>query len=467
MITKREKELSNIMIVVQIVLTLLLFLVTGLFFPQHKHHINNTIALLTQIAIVWSVFLHKLKLGTIFRAQSIASMLRGYMVTVFFGCFFLFQEVLIISHFRHIAYSLEFIELFGVINLLGLISFKLLFHRIMLILRKNGFNSRNIVIIADSTSVLFIDSFIKAKDWGYHLVSIITTDKDLKKHFKKTHLVTGFEMLKSYIHCNPIDDIFYCLPIDDNQFNVEQLINEMDQIGVTLHIMQQATVNKKYSFIKENFILNRSFITHKTVTDKYFELKIKEFFDIIFSVIILFTISPLLALIAILIKKEDGGPVFFKQERIGLNGRRFRCYKFRTMVVNAEELLGHLADRNEADGPTFKIVNDPRITKIGRFLRKTSLDELPQFYNVLKGEMSVVGPRPPLLREVKQYEQVQLRRLSMKPGITCTWQVWGRHKVSFVEWMQMDLDYIDKWSIILDIKIILATIAVVFKADGQ
>ena len=176
---------------------------------------------------------------------------------------------------------------------------------------------------------------------------------------------------------------------------------------------------------------------------------------------------PLLILIALLIKLEDGGPVLFKQERIGLNGRRFTCYKFRSMVMNAEELITDLLDMNESDGPTFKIENDPRITKIGRILRKTSLDELPQFYNVIKGEMAVVGPRPPLLREVRQYERSQLRRLSMKPGITCKWQVWGRNKVSFKEWMRMDLDYIDHWSLALDIKIMFATIGVILKANGQ
>jgi lipopolysaccharide/colanic/teichoic acid biosynthesis glycosyltransferase len=137
------------------------------------------------------------------------------------------------------------------------------------------------------------------------------------------------------------------------------------------------------------------------------------------------------------------------------------------MILNAESMVEELQHQNESDGPTFKIENDPRITKIGKFLRKTSLDEFPQFFNVIKGEMSVVGPRPPLLSEVKQYEKYQLRRLSMKPGITCIWQVSGRNSISFKEWMQMDLDYIDNWSVWLDMKIILKTITVVFKANGQ
>ena len=157
----------------------------------------------------------------------------------------------------------------------------------------------------------------------------------------------------------------------------------------------------------------------------------------------------------------------FKQMRIGRNGRRFKCYKFRSMVINAEELKAKLMAQNEADGPVFKIDKDPRVTKVGHIIRKLSLDELPQFLNVLRGEMSIVGPRPPLKSEVLQYERSQLRRLSMKPGITGSWQVWGRHTVTFEEWMKMDLDYIDNWSIWLDLRIMFATVGVMLKATGR
>jgi lipopolysaccharide/colanic/teichoic acid biosynthesis glycosyltransferase len=170
--------------------------------------------------------------------------------------------------------------------------------------------------------------------------------------------------------------------------------------------------------------------------------------------------------IAILIK-SDGGPVFFLQKRSGLNGRQFYCYKFRTMVVNAENLQSSLISQNEQKGPVFKIKNDPRITKVGQFLRKTSLDEIPQFINVLKGEMSVVGPRPPIPSEVKQYERWQNRRLSMKPGITCIWQVSGRNNIPFDQWMKMDMQYIDTWSLKLDFVILLKTLRTVVSGEGQ
>jgi lipopolysaccharide/colanic/teichoic acid biosynthesis glycosyltransferase len=169
-----------------------------------------------------------------------------------------------------------------------------------------------------------------------------------------------------------------------------------------------------------------------------------------------------------IIKIGSKGPVFFRQERIGLRGRKFRLYKFRTMVVDAESQLKILKARNEADGPVFKIKEDPRITRVGKLLRKTGLDELPQLFNVVRGEMSLIGPRPPLEEEVKQYERWQLRRLSVKPGITCTWQIIpDRHDVSFEEWMELDLNYIDNWNLFKDLGLFFKTVRTFFMAGGH
>jgi lipopolysaccharide/colanic/teichoic acid biosynthesis glycosyltransferase len=177
--------------------------------------------------------------------------------------------------------------------------------------------------------------------------------------------------------------------------------------------------------------------------------------------------SPLFLFIGLAIKLEDGGPVLFKQVRVGRYGRQFKCLKFRTMVVDAEERKQKLLALNEQDGPVFKIRNDPRITKVGRLLRKTSLDELPQFVNVLYGDMSIVGPRPPIPSEVKQYKRSLYRRLSINPGITCIWQVSGRNNIPFDKWMEMDMQYIDNWSLRLDFIIMLKTFRVIFVGNGQ
>lgn len=193
----------------------------------------------------------------------------------------------------------------------------------------------------------------------------------------------------------------------------------------------------------------------------------KRLFDIFFSGAVLLLIAPLLALIALAVKLDSPGPVFYLSERIGKKGRVFRCMKFRTMVQDAEKRRAEILHMNERDGVLFKITNDPRITRTGRFLRKYSLDELPQFFNVLRGDMSVVGPRPPIASEVREYKLSHLRRLHVTPGITGLWQVQGRQDPSFASYVSLDVTYIDNWSIWLDFKIILRTIGVVFAGTGS
>lgn len=193
----------------------------------------------------------------------------------------------------------------------------------------------------------------------------------------------------------------------------------------------------------------------------------KRSFDVMFSTLFLLVFSPLLLIIAIAVKLDSPGPAFYRSERIGKKGRVFRCIKFRTMVRDAEGRRAELAHMNERDGVLFKISNDPRITNVGRFLRKYSLDELPQFFNVLKGDMSVVGPRPPIASEVKEYKLSHLRRLDVTPGITGLWQVQGRQDPSFASYVSMDVNYIDNWSIWLDFKIIVRTVGVIFAGTGS
>lgn len=189
----------------------------------------------------------------------------------------------------------------------------------------------------------------------------------------------------------------------------------------------------------------------------------KRIIDIIGSLAGLIFLSPLFLIVAILIKLEDPkGKVFFSQERNGKYPGTFKMYKFRSMVHNAEELLEKLKDQNEQTGPVFKMKEDPRITRVGKFIRKTSIDELPQLFNVLRGDMSLVGPRPPIPREVEQYTTYQMQRLGVKPGLTCLWQVGGRNSVDFDGWVELDIEYIKSRSLWLDIKLIIKTVFVLF-----
>ncbi|MBD7916450.1 sugar transferase [Clostridium sp. Sa3CUN1] len=188
----------------------------------------------------------------------------------------------------------------------------------------------------------------------------------------------------------------------------------------------------------------------------------KRIIDILGAVVGLIILSPILIIVSILIKLESKGPIIFSQKRVGLNGKEFNMYKFRSMVVNAEELKEKLAEKNEMSGPMFKIKDDPRITKVGKFIRKTSIDEIPQLFNVLMGEMSLVGPRPSLPNEVREFEPWMLKRLDVKPGLTCYWQVMGRNNIDFENWMKLDLQYVEDRSFLLDLKLIFKTLFVLF-----
>jgi exopolysaccharide biosynthesis polyprenyl glycosylphosphotransferase len=208
------------------------------------------------------------------------------------------------------------------------------------------------------------------------------------------------------------------------------------------------------------------YIHYLSVRSKPTQMLFKRAFDLVSSFVALMLLAPLFFIVAALIKLTSRGPIFFKQERVGLHGRAFHMLKFRSMVADAEALKARLAAQNEQGGPVFKIRRDPRITTVGRFIRKYSVDELPQLINVLRGEMSIVGPRPPIPSEVAKYEAWQRRRLSVRPGLTCVWQVSGRNEISFEEWMYLDMQYIDHWSLAQDFQLILKTVPVVLTGRG-
>lgn len=276
--------------------------------------------------------------------------------------------------------------------------------------------------------------------------------------------------ISTLIEENPIDEVIF----NDSSFDRNKLtsiIYSCLEIGVVFRMSSQLlNVAKTKSSIQ--YLDEIPFFTFQNTPDNYISLCAKAVIDFVFSFFVIICLSPVYLIIAIIIKIDSRGPVFFKQTRVGLRGREFQVYKFRSMIPNAEKVLKDInldvatGIENEQEGPVFKMKNDPRITKIGKFLRKTSLDELPQFFNVLKGDMSVVGPRPPIPSEVEQYERWQLRRLSMKPGITCIWQVSGRNNIPFHRWMKLDLQYIDTWSLKLDLMIVLKTIKTIIRRDG-
>jgi exopolysaccharide biosynthesis polyprenyl glycosylphosphotransferase len=208
------------------------------------------------------------------------------------------------------------------------------------------------------------------------------------------------------------------------------------------------------------------YIHYLSIRHRPVQLALKRLFDLVSSSVALALLSPLIVGVAIAVKLTSRGPILFKQVRVGQHGRRFNMLKFRSMVADAEELKARLMAHNEQTGPVFKMARDPRVTGVGRIIRKFSIDELPQLINVLRGEMSVVGPRPPVPSEVARYEAWQRRRLSVRPGLTCVWQVSGRNQISFEEWMYLDMQYIDHWTLAHDFQLILKTVPVVLTGRG-
>jgi len=261
-----------------------------------------------------------------------------------------------------------------------------------------------------------------------------------------------------------VDAILIAVEPEDMMLTVP-LFSLAEKMGVAVCLVSQM-YDPAVARCRMEFVRGRPVMVYRAVPENVLILVAKALVDRIGALCGLILLSPLMAVTALAIKIDSRGPVFFWQTRSGLNGRLFRLWKFRTMCCQAETMKEELRNLNEMSGPVFKVRNDPRVTTVGRILRRTSLDELPQLLNVLKGDMSLVGPRPPLPHEVAQYEPWQHRRLSVKPGVTCTWQVNGRNAIDFEDWMKMDLEYIDNWSLWKDAKILAQTLPAVIKGEG-
>lgn len=272
--------------------------------------------------------------------------------------------------------------------------------------------------------------------------------------------------LQTVLATQPVDEVFISLPMNRYGQLIENIVQLCQEQGIVVRVQPELSLSTR----SESYIGDLNgvpLVTVRSVPRDGWALMIKRLIDVVGAAGLLILLAPFLAVIAALIKIDSPGPSLFKQERVGLNKRRFQLLKFRTMVTGADQQQHRLEQLNEAGGPVFKIKDDPRITRVGRFLRRYSIDELPQLFNVLNGDMSLVGPRPLPLRDVERINvQWHKRRFSVKPGITCLWQVNGRSDVSFDRWVQMDLEYIDKWCLGLDVKILVKTLPVVLGGHG-
>jgi|JYMV01.1.fsa_nt_gi exopolysaccharide biosynthesis polyprenyl glycosylphosphotransferase len=301
--------------------------------------------------------------------------------------------------------------------------------------------------------------------WGYQVVGYLTTRQD-QDEASGLPILGALEELPQLLQTRIVaDEIIFSGAHRSNPQEFEAMIRLCEELGVRTRVAAEFFPTST-SRVSLEFLENLPLITYSTVPEHDVAIIAKRIVDFLVAAITLIVFSPLMLVTAGLVKSTSPGPVFYSQVRCGLYGRRFRLVKFRTMVDGAEDKLWEIMHLNEMEGPVFKMRNDPRVTSVGRFLRKFSVDELPQVWNVIKGEMSLVGPRAPLPEEVEHYETKQRRRLSVKPGITGLWQVSGRNDIDFHKWMELDLQYIDNWSFWLDIRIMLMTIPAVFTGRG-
>jgi exopolysaccharide biosynthesis polyprenyl glycosylphosphotransferase len=346
---------------------------------------------------------------------------------------------------------------------------KLLLRLMLGYARRRGYNTRFLLIVgARDKAGRFKELVESHADWGLKIVGFVLVDKTNRgEHFLGYPILGELENLVDICKERPIDEVIFCVP-KGFVVDAEAYLGELESLGVTVRMVldfyDMPMYRKEISYFHEDIPI----LTYHAKAFDAQQLFLKRMLDIVGALLGLLLLVVLYPFIAVAIKLDSPGPILFRQKRVGYNGRIFTCRKFRSMVASAEKQKQELADRNEMNGALFKIRDDPRVTRVGRFLRRTSLDEFPQFWNVLVGEMSLVGTRPPTRDEVEQYENWHRRRISIKPGLTGLWQVSGRsHINTFDDVVKLDLAYIDSWSLWLDLKVILKTIYVVLSRSGS
>lgn len=439
------------------------YLFTNILAPDYFKFTNDYIYMLLLVIPTWALLIKTTNLAQIPRSRSYMSIffrilnfnLIGFLVLLLYKHLFKFENF---SHF--------FILSFTVVNWFALFAVRVTTFKFAKSFRANGHNIHNLVVIADKDSEEIIDSILDHKEWGYRIMAIFSDSKHIRQTYSPMiRVLPERSNIRNFIKVDIIDEVLYCKKGVDLE-KIDSLIATCKELGITLKVKSNVTTLDIPS-TKLTHLERTPFLTFINTPNNSLGWAWKSISDFIIAATLLFFLSPLFVTVSLIIRLTSKGPAIFKQKRVGVHGRQFYIYKFRTMVQNAEQLKAKLAAMNESDGPTFKIKKDPRITAIGSFLRKTSIDELPQLINVLKGEMSLIGPRPPLPSEVSQYEDWQLRRLSVKPGITCTWQIIpNRNDVVFEKWMKLDIEYIEKWSLKEDMMLFFRTIKSVILNRG-
>lgn len=331
--------------------------------------------------------------------------------------------------------------------------------------RLRGRNQRLVIIVGTNKRAYdFANMIEERKELGYRLLGFIDDMVYLPREDIK--LLGPPEKFPDIVKNRVVDDVFIALPVKSYYEKLQKIVESAEENGIIIRYLSEL-FNTKIAQLKVEAFEHFSMLTITSGPQEGWQYLFKRLIDIIMASVFIVLTFPVMLLAVIAIKLSSPGPILFTQDRVGRNKRIFKLYKFRTMENNAEHMQLILESQNEMDGPVFKIKNDPRITKVGKYLRKWSIDEIPQLFNVLKGDMSLVGPRPLPVRDFNGIEQDwQRRRFSILPGITCTWQISGRNEIPYKDWIKMDMEYIDNWKLSRDLKILIKTIPAVMKGKG-
>ena len=356
--------------------------------------------------------------------------------------------------------------LFAVFSCLFLLTEKLALRLTSRYVRSHGFNYRTVLVVGTGPTALRIaDSVHGHRFWGFRILGFIRNGHPPEEPWPSRYPILGeIADIPRIVESSVVDDVIFAVHRRELD-RLEDLFLSLQEQGIRTRFAMDLFPHTRARIELEE-LDGMPLLSFATTPTSQLKLMLKRTLDVAVASLLLLIALPIVGMIALAIKLSSGGNVLFRQTRCGLNGRFFTLYKFRTMVKDAEERRLELMHLNEMNGPVFKLRSDPRVTFFGRFLRRYSLDELPQLWNVLRGDMSLVGPRPPIPEEVAKYQRWQRRRLAMKPGLTCLWQVSGRNNLDFDRWMQLDLEYIDSWSPTLDFKILLKTIPAVLSGKG-
>jgi exopolysaccharide biosynthesis polyprenyl glycosylphosphotransferase len=365
--------------------------------------------------------------------------------------------------------TVPFLITFYAISSLLVVASRFLLQYWLAIVRRHGHNLRYMLILGtNSRAIEFARKIEAAPERGYQLLGFVDESWPGMNEFSATgyKVCCDYAGLAEYLRRNVVDEVAIYLPLRSFYEHSSQVAALCEQHGLVMRFASDIFGLKTARSRTEEFEGDHHIAAYTGVRDGW-PLLVKRILDLAISFLLLVALAPLFLVVAALIKLTSNGPIFFRQERMGINKRRFVIYKFRTMVPNAEEMMESLEEMNEVSGPVFKIMDDPRVTSIGKFLRRTSIDELPQLFNILRGDMSLVGPRPLPVRDYQGFNQDwQRRRFTVRPGITCLWQVNGRSSIPFEQWMRLDLQYMDEWSLWLDLKILARTIPAVLRGSG-